>query len=102
MLPYDKFYRKLKKRLTGQSALAILELLTTHKGSKMLNLIFLKLQRYSLAITAGGQMDILALPLEREHWTRVRIAHARTEAEILRIDAEIRRLQRGNGICSEV
>lgn len=34
MLPYDKFYRKLKKRLTGQSALAILEPLTTQQGEQ--------------------------------------------------------------------
>lgn len=59
---------------------------------------FLHIKRMALAVTAQGQMDVLALPLERETRTKVSMAHASTEAEILAIDQEIRRLQRGRGI----
>jgi len=64
----------------------------------MLKLILLTAQRLSLLATIDGQMKVLALPLEREYRTKVMMAHARTEAALIEVDAEIRKLQRGNGL----
>lgn len=64
----------------------------------MLKLIFLQAQRMALAATIDGQMKVLALPLDREYRTKVLLAHANTEATLLNVDAEIRKLQRGNGL----
>lgn len=64
----------------------------------MFRLIFLAAQRMALAATIDGQMKVLALPLEREYRAKVMVAHANAEASLLEVDAEIRRLQRGNGI----
>lgn len=64
----------------------------------LLKLIFLTAQRFALLSTIDGQMKVLALPLDRECRTRVMLAHANAEAALLNIDAEIRKLQRGDGI----
>jgi len=64
----------------------------------MLKLILLKAQRMALHATIDGQMKVLALPLDREYRTKVMMAHARTEAELLKIDADIRKLERGHGL----
>ena len=63
-----------------------------------LKLAFLHLQRYALAIHISGQMETLRMPLSREYRTRVVMAHATTEAALLDLDAEIRRLERGCGL----
>lgn len=63
-----------------------------------LKLILLHLQRLSLLATIDGQMKVLALPLDREYSTKVLMAHANTEANLIDVDAEIRKLQRGTGI----
>lgn len=64
----------------------------------MLKLIFLHLQRFALCIEISGQMETLRMPLRREYRTKVLMAHATTEAALLDLDAEIRRLERGNGL----
>jgi len=64
----------------------------------LLKLIFLTAQRLALVATIDGQMKVLALPLDREYRTKVMLAHANTEAELLNVDAEIRKLQRGVGL----
>lgn len=64
----------------------------------MLKLLFLNLQRMALLATAQGQMDVLALPLDAEYRMRVSMAHASTEAALLKVDSEIRKLQRGAGL----
>jgi len=64
----------------------------------LLKLIHLAAQRLSLTATIDGQMKVLAMPLDREYRTRVMLAHARTEAALIEVDAEIRKLQRGNGL----
>lgn len=64
----------------------------------MLKLLFLHLQRMALLATAQGQIDVLALPLDAEYRMRVSMAHASTEAALLKVDAEIRKLQRGAGL----
>lgn len=66
----------------------------------MLKLFMLHLQRMALMATAQGQMDVLALPLDREYRTRVMMAHASTEAALIEVDSEIRKLQSGVGICA--
>ena len=60
--------------------------------------LLLQAQRMALHATIDGQMKVLALPLDREYHTKVLMAHARTEAELLKVDADIRKLERGNGI----
>ena len=65
-----------------------------------IKLAFLAMQRLSLLATIDGQMKVLDLPLDREYRTRVMMAHAKTEAALLEIDAEIRRIVRGNGIAA--
>jgi hypothetical protein len=47
-------------------------------------------------------MKVLALPLDREYRTKVMLAHANTEAELLNVDADIRKLQRGVGLRAMV
>jgi len=64
----------------------------------LLKLIFLTAQRLALLATIDGQMKVLALPLDREYRTKVLMAHANTEANLIDVDAEIRKLQRGTGI----
>ncbi len=64
----------------------------------LLKLAFLHLQRFSPCIEISGQMEVLRMPLNREQHTRVVMAHATTEAALLDLDAEIRRLERGNGL----
>jgi len=64
----------------------------------MLKLILMQAQRMALHATIDGQMKVLALPLDREYRTKVTLAHARTEAQLLKIDADIRKLERGHGI----
>lgn len=64
----------------------------------LLKLIFLQAQRLALLATIDGQMQVLDLPLDREYRTRVLMAHANTEADLIDVDAEIRKLQRGNGL----
>ena len=68
----------------------------------LLKLIFLTAQRLALVATIDGQMKVLALPLDREYRTKVMLAHANTEAELLKIDGEIRKLQRGAGLRAMV
>jgi len=60
--------------------------------------LLLQAKRMALHVTIDGQMMVLAMPLDREYRTKVMLAHARTEAELLKIDADIRRLERGHGI----
>lgn len=64
----------------------------------LLKLLFLQAQRLALMATIDGQMKVLALPLEREYRTKVLMAHASTEVALLNVDADIRELQRGDGI----
>jgi len=64
----------------------------------LLKLLFLQAQRLALLATIDGQMKVLALPLDREYRTKVMLAHANTEAELLNVDADIRKLQRGVGL----
>lgn len=64
----------------------------------MLKLFMLHLQRLSILATAQGQIDVLALPLDAEYRMRVSMAHASTEAELIKVDAEIRKLKRGSGL----
>jgi len=68
----------------------------------LLNLILLQAQRLALVATIDGQMKVLALPLDREYRTKVMLAHANTEAELLNVDADIRKLQRGVGLRAMV
>ena len=68
----------------------------------LLKLIFLTAQRLALVATIDGQMKVLALPLDREYRTKVMLAHANTEAELLNVDAELRKLQRGAGLRAMV
>lgn len=65
-----------------------------------IKLAFLAMQRLALLATIDGQMKVLDLPLDREYRTKVMMSHAKTEAALLEIDAEIRRIQRGNGITA--
>lgn len=65
-----------------------------------IKLAFLAMQRMAMIATIDGQMKVLDLPLDREYRTKVMMAHAKTEAALLEIDAEIRRIQRGNGITA--
>lgn len=65
-----------------------------------IKLAFLAMQRMALIATIDGQMKVLDLPLDREYRTKVMMVHAKTEAALLEIDAEIRRIQRGNGIAA--
>lgn len=64
----------------------------------LIKLIFLQAQRIALMATIDGQMQVLDLPLDREYRTRVLMAHAKTEAALIEVDAEIRKLQRGDGL----
>jgi len=64
----------------------------------LLKLLFLQAQRLALLATIDGQMQVLTLPLDREYRTRVMLAHASAEVELLNVDAEIRKLQRGTGL----
>ena len=64
----------------------------------MLTLFLLHLQRLALIATIDGQMDVLSFPLDREYRVKVMLAHARTEAALLMVDAMIRKLQRGHGL----
>lgn len=64
----------------------------------MLKQLILHMQRMALLATIDGQMQVLDLPLDREYRTRVLMAHASAEAKLLSIDADIRKLQRGNGL----
>ena len=66
----------------------------------LLKLLFLQARRLALLATIDGQMKVLVMPLDREYRTKVLLAHANAEAELLNVDAEIRKLQRGNGICA--
>ena len=68
----------------------------------LLKLIFLTAQRLALVATIDGQMKVLALPRDREYRTTVMLAHANTEAELLNVDAELRKLQRGAGLRAMV
>ena len=68
----------------------------------LLKLLFLQAQRLALLATIDGQMKVLALPLDREYRTKVMLAHANTEAELLNVDADIRKLQRGVGLRAMV
>ena len=65
-----------------------------------IKLAFLAMQRLALMATIDGQMKVLDLPLDREYRAKVMMAHANTEAALLDIDAEIRRIVRGNGITA--
>lgn len=62
------------------------------------NLLLLHIQRLALLATIDGQMKVLDLPLDREYRTKVMMAHASTEVALLNVDADIRKLQRGNGL----
>lgn len=64
----------------------------------LLKLLLLQAQRLAILATIDGQMKVLALPLDREYRTKVMLAHAGTEVALLNIDADIRELQRGNGL----
>lgn len=64
----------------------------------LLKLLFLQAQRLAQLATIDGQMKVLEMPLDREYRTRVLMAHANAEAKLIDIDAEIRKLQRGNGL----
>lgn len=68
----------------------------------LLKLLFLQAQRLAILATIDGQMKVFALPLDREYRTRVMLAHASAEVELLNIDADIRELQRGSGLRAVV
>ena len=65
-----------------------------------IKLAFLAFQRMAILATIDGQMKVLELPIDRECRTKVLMAHANAESALLDIDAEIRRIKRGNGITA--
>jgi len=60
--------------------------------------VALWLQIRSLEITAHGQVMALSMMTSVPDWQHLKIAHADLLAEISRLKAEYRKLQRGTGL----
>lgn len=68
--------------------------------STTLKVVWLTAQLRAVQATAQGRQDVLLLPLHHETRQRVALALASSLAEIDRLKAEIRRVERGAGLRS--
>lgn len=68
--------------------------------STTLKVMWLTAQLRAVQATAQGRQDVLLLPLHHETSQRVALALASSLAEIDRLKAEIRRVERGAGLRS--
>ena len=66
--------------------------------TRLLSLIIIAIQLYDLRITAYAQEECLACVKDDDTLNRITMAHLTTLAEIDRLAAEKRRLQRGKGL----
>lgn len=67
---------------------------------KFIRRLSLSIRLHELRITATGQEQCLAIVRDAETLNRITLAHLNTLAEIDRLAAEHRRLQRGNGLTA--
>ena len=67
---------------------------------KTITLLILTFQLYALRVTAYGQEECLACVTDADTLNRITLAHPNTLAEIDRLEAEKRRVQRGNGLTA--
>ncbi len=67
---------------------------------KTITLLIITFQLYALRVTAYGQEECLACVADVETINRITMAHLNTLAEIDRLEAQKRRIQRGNGLMA--
>lgn len=65
---------------------------------KSIHLLLISFQLYAMRVTAAGQEECLACVSDSDTISRITLAHINTLAEIDRLAAKKRRLQRGSGI----